>query len=205
MCLLFIPCLTHFICIDLTLLPHFKQPIFPRTADSVVIQHRLSVSLWDDPSRLHRVREAADGDASALASRSCSSDAILESFKNIYPAKRWYTLNGASLVRVPPQLYGHKSGERELPHCSERPNKTERRAWLSHCDRSCGSNALRDEATLWQANKSTTWANWNTKKCRKRERQRHSLKSLRVETDPTYFKREGRILPLCGGKCAPLK
>lgn len=74
-------------------------------------------------------------DASALASRSCSSDAIFESFKNIYPAKRWYTLNGASLVRVPPQLYEHKSGERELPHCSERPQKTERKAWMSHCDR----------------------------------------------------------------------
>lgn len=136
MCLLFVPCLTHFICIDLTPLPHFKQPTFPRTADSVVILHRLSVSLWDDPSRLHRVRQAADTEMQA---RSLPGAAPLmpffESFKNIYPTKRWYTLNGASLGRVPPQLYGHKSGERELPHCSERPHKTERKAWLSHCDR----------------------------------------------------------------------
>lgn len=96
---------------DSTPLPHFKTAAFYRTADSVVIWRRLNVSLGVDPSCLHHMTEAAARGvrgAGLLATCNRASDGICV-FGEACPAKKYYMLNGNSLVRGPLQLHRQQS------------------------------------------------------------------------------------------------
>lgn len=84
----FVQCLTHVTVTDITPSLYLYTSTFARTADSVVIQHRLSVSLSGDPSGQHRSREVAEGDTSTLASaKAAPLMPFLSLLKNICPTK----------------------------------------------------------------------------------------------------------------------
>lgn len=162
-----------------------RQQAFYRTADSVVIRRRLNVSLGvaSVMSAPHDGGNNQSCEPARCLNR--SSGRHLRVFWGARPAERHYILNGNSLVRFPLQLYRHESRKREFPHCSEGlTNGCKRLAvtlWQARVG-SCSSNTSRDEDTIWQANKTTTWAHCNRMKwywgsdCRNT----HSLKSLKV-------------------------
>lgn len=178
----FVQCLTHVTVTDITPSLYLYTSTFARTADSVVIQHRLSVSLSGDPSGQHRSREVAEGDTSTLASaKAAPLMPFLSLLKNICPTKEtirawWRLISACPTAALWTQVWGKRA-----PHTAAEASQTERQSlavtpWQAR-HRSCGSNAL----TGWSH--VMTWKQTcepEQTETQRKEHWSHSLKSLTV-------------------------
>lgn len=175
---------------DSTPLPHFKTTSILQDGwlSSNPAQVKCEPRSWPVMSAPHDGGNNQSCEPARCLNR--SSGRHLQDFWGARPAERHYILNGNSLVRFPLQLYRHESRKREFPHCSEGlTNGCKRLAvtlWQARVG-SCSSNTSRDEDTIWQANKTTTWAHcnrmkwyWGSDSAETQRAAAHSLKSLKV-------------------------